>query len=161
MNGNDLRHDRPIFGGAKQASIIVVDPNPLSLLATAGVMHSQGYACVCARTAESALAALGMGHQDLVLWDVADDAVEVLETVAKMRTTDGYEEIPVVMIAESRWGGIEKKAEKLQAATRCLFKPIDPNALIAVVDQLLWMPSLMDAHRRRGTKPSQHGWITL
>ncbi len=161
MQGHEFRHDAPENEPKKQASIVVVDPSPLSLIATAGVMHSRGYGCVCARTADSAIEALKMGNQDLVLWDVADDAAAVLESIESMRKIPGYETLSVVMIAESRWAGLEKKAEAMKVPTRCLFKPIDPNALLAVVDHLLWMPSLISAHRKRGTKPSQLGWITL
>ncbi len=161
MHGPDFRHDLPSQTRQKQASIVVVDPSPLSLIATAGVMHSQGYDCICARTADSALEALQMGTQDLVLWDVADDAAAVLEAIDRMRTIQGYEQLSVVMVAESRWAGLEKKAEVMQVPTRCLFKPIDPNSLLAVVDHLLWMPSLVSAHRRRGSKPSRLGWVTL
>ena len=145
----------------QQASILVVDPSPLSLIATAGVLDYQGYACVCARSSDAALQGLSMGRQDLVVWDVADDAAAVVETVAEMRSQSDYEDLPVVMIAESRWAGLEKKAEIADAPTRCLFKPIDPNSLIAVVHHLLYMPTLVRAHRRKGSKPSRPGWVTL
>ena len=116
---------------------------------------------MCARSADAAIKALSDRHQDLVLWDVGDDAVAVLEAIEQMRRLPDYEQLPVVMVAESRWSGLEKKAEAMPHASRCLFKPIDPNALIAVVDQLLWMPSLVQSHRRKGTRPSRAGWTTL
>ncbi len=127
----------------------------------AGVLHSQGYGCVCARDGAAAVQALRMGTQDLLVCDVGDDAAAALATLEEMRSTDGYQELPAVMIAESKWAGLEKKAEGMKQATRCLFKPIDPNSLIAVVDQILWMPSLVAAHRRRGSSPNRPGWVTL
>ncbi|NNE01166.1 MAG: hypothetical protein HKN47_27955 [Pirellulaceae bacterium] len=145
----------------KQASIVVVDPSPLSLIALAGVLDYQGYGCICARTADAAVEALDMGPQDLVVWDVADDAGLALETLDQMRSRDDCRDLPAVLIAESRWAGLEKKAEAMEQATRCLFKPIDPNSLIAVVHQVLYMPSLVRAHRRKGSKPSRPGWVTL
>ena len=145
----------------QQASILVVDPSPLSLIATAGVLDYQGYACVCARSKEAAVQGLTMTRQDLVVWDVANDAMEVLEALEEMRGQTDYENLPAVMIAESRWAGLEKKAEVAEAPTRCLFKPIDPNSLIAVVHQVLYMPTLLRAHRRKGSKPSRPGWVTL
>lgn len=104
---------------------------------------------------------MSMGTQDLLVCDVGDDAPETLAMVAEIRAISGYDQLPAVLMAEIRWAGLEKKAEEAKAATRCLFKPIDPNSLLAVVDQLLWMPSLIDAHRRRGSRPSRPGWITL
>ncbi|QDT12871.1 response regulator [Planctomycetes bacterium K23_9] len=145
----------------KSASIIVVDPNPLSLIATAGVMDYQGYGVICARTGQAAIDAFSMGHQDLVLWDVGDDAADALSHLEMMRQKTGYEDLPAVLVAESQWAGLEKKAEAMAAPTRCLFKPIDPNSLIAVVHQVLFMPSLVKAHRKRGSRPSQSGWVSL
>ncbi|MFK8111437.1 MAG: two-component system response regulator [Rubripirellula sp.] len=145
----------------KKASIVVLDPSPISLLALAGVLHSQSYECICARNGPSAIEALDMGVQDCLVCDVGDDAIEALDTLEKMRSLAGHEHLPAVLIAESRWAGLEKKTEQMKQATRCLFKPIDPNALIAVVNQLLWMPSLISTHRRRGSVPSKPGWVTL
>lgn len=145
----------------KQASIVVVDPDPLSLIATAGVLHTQGYNCTCARTSEAALRALEISRQDLVIWDVADDAVAAIEALEKMRKTSDYEELPAILIAESRWSGLETKTEAMSSPTRCLFKPIDPNSLFAVVDHVLWMPTLIATHRRKGSTPRRNGWVTL
>ncbi len=145
----------------KTASIIVVDPNPLSLLATAGVMDYQGYGVVCARTGQAGIEALEMGNQDLVIWDVGDDAADALANLEVMRDHKDYADFPAIFIAESHWAGLEKKAEAMEAPTRCLFKPIDPNSLIAVVHQVLFMPTLVKAHRKRGTQPSHPGWVSL
>lgn len=145
----------------KGASIVVLDNSSISLLVLAGVLDSQGYACVCARSGEAAIQALGMTQQDLLVCDVGNDAAAALETLDRMRSIEGYENFPAVLIAESRWAGLEKKTEALPQATCCLFKPIDPNSLLAVVDQVLWMPTLVESHRRRGTSPSRPGWVTL
>ena len=148
-------------GAKKRASIVVFDPSPISLLGLAGVLDTQGYGCVCARDRAAAVQALEMGPQDLLVCDVGGDAAAALEVLEQMRSTAGYEALPAVMIAESKWAGLEKKTEGMKQATRCLFKPIDPNSLIAVVDQILWMPSLVAAHRRRGSSPNRPGWVTL
>ncbi|KAA1259928.1 Response regulator receiver domain protein [Rubripirellula obstinata] len=145
----------------RQASVIVWDASPLSLLTLAGVLDTQGYRCVCARDSDSAMKTLEMGRQDLLVCDVGDDAAAALETIEKMRSVPSYEQLPAVMLADARWAGLEKKAEASYQPTRCLFKPIDPNSLIAVVDQVLWMPSLVSSHRRRGSRPSRPGWVSL
>ena len=146
---------------SRQASIIVWDASPLSLLTLAGVLDTQGYRCVCARSSESALQTLEMGRQDLLVCDVGDDAAMTLETIEKIRAVPSYERFPAVMLADACWAGLEKKAEASFQPTRCLFKPIDPNSLIAVVDQVLWMPALVSSHRRRGSRPSRPGWVSL
>lgn len=148
-------------GKPRPANVIVWDASPISLLTLAGVLHSQGHHCVCARQGKSVVDALAMGPQDMIVADVGDDAAATLEVIAEVRSRDGYADLPAVLIAESKWAGLEKKCESDLAPTRCLFKPIDPNALIAVVDQTLWMPSLVAAHRRRGSRPSRPGWVSL
>lgn len=102
-----------------------------------------------------------MGVQDLVVWDVGNDAQCALDTITEMRSIGHYQELAAVLLADSKWAGLEKKAEMMPVTTRCLFKPIDPNVLITIVDQALWMPSLVQSHRRRGSRPSRPGWVTL
>ncbi len=152
---------RPTDTRSHQATALIVDPGPLSLLALAGVLHAQGFQCVCARDTKTALQAIELGVQDLVIWDVADDAVGTLESLQKLREQPEHAQIPAILLAESRWAGLEKKTENLSQPTRCLFKPIDPNSLGAIAQQLLWLPHLENSHRRRGSRPSRPGWITL
>ena len=191
-------------------TVVVADAKPLSLLATAGVLHNAGMRCVCARTADAVMRACGLslppsaetlladvhdladqvadsvrtdrsaeslrvdepntttsainrsmrlGSIDLIVWDVGDDVTQVLITLAQIR--ERLPELPAILLAESKWAGLEKKTEKLDAATRCLFKPIDPSALVAVSEPLLWMPALQSAHRQRGSRPSRPGWVSL
>jgi CheY-like chemotaxis protein len=145
----------------KNASVLVVDPSPLSLLALAGVLHAQGFQCVCARDKTTALRAIELGPQDIVVWDVGDDALAALEALSELRTQPEHQQIPAVMLAESRWAGLEKKTESLSQSTCVLFKPVDPQALGAVTQRMLWMPQLEASHRRRGTRPNRPGWVTL
>lgn len=96
---------------------------------------------------------------DLIVWDVGEDANLVLQSLAQIR--ERLPDLPAVLLAEPKWTGLEKKTESLRAATRCLFKPIDPASLVAVCEPLLWMPALQSIHRRRGSRPSRPGWVTL
>jgi len=156
------RVDRPTGGSAANpASVVVADPNPLSLLTLAGILHAQGHHVTCARTASAVTQALESAVQEVIVWEVADDATAALSCLADVRSAARYRDLPAVLIADARWAGLEKKTEALAAATRCLFKPIDPQALVAVVDQILWMPALLAGHRRRGTRPTRPGWIEL
>ena len=144
-----------------RGTVLVVDPSSLSLIAMAGVLDSQGYACICARTLDSAISALTMGPIDLVVCDVASDAPAALEMLIALRAHKDHADLPAILIADAKWAGLEKKTELLPATTRCLFKPIDPGSLLAVADQLLVMPHLIASHRRRGTRPGRPGWVSL
>lgn len=144
-----------------RGTILVIDTTPLSLIALAGVLDTDGYACICARTPTAATEAMRLDKIDIVVCDVGDDAPAMLELLANLRSMVGESELPAVLIADQRWVGLEKRIESLGGTTRCLFKPIDPGSLLAVVEQLLWMPQVVAAHRRRGTRPSRPGWVSL
>ncbi|MFG0287860.1 MAG: hypothetical protein ACF8CQ_06795 [Rhodopirellula sp. JB044] len=192
-------------GAATNATVVVADEKPLSLLTTAGVLHHAGMRCMCARTADAVMRACGLprppsaetllseveeiagevaqaveptridqpspgvtaantakarsGNVELIVWDVGNDPMKALSTLATIRAF--YPDLPAVLLAEPKWAGLEKKTEQLAAATRCLFKPIDPSALVSVCEPLLWMPALQSAHRLRGSRPSRPGWVTL
>lgn len=142
-------------------TVLVVDPSSLSLIAMAGVLDSQNYSCICARTLDSAISAMTMGPIDLVVCDVANDAPAALEMLIALRAHKDHADLPGILIADAKWAGLEKKTELLPAVTRCLFKPIDPGSLVAVAAQLLVMPQVVASHRRRGTRPGRPGWVQL
>lgn len=144
-----------------RVTVLVIDASPLSLIATAGVLDTQGYACICARSLEQAISAMAMGPIDMVVCDVGNDAPSALETLVAIRSKEDNADLPAIMIADVKWAGLEKKTEKLSAVTRCLYKPIDPGSLIAVAEQLLVLPQIVASHRRRGTRPGRPGWVSL
>lgn len=143
-----------------ETTVLVVDPNPITLIATAGALDSQGYACICARTAKAAEKAAIQDPLDAVVVDVADDAEAAIVLVARLRTAVGSAQLPVLLIADSCWAGLQQRCESMPAV-RCLFKPVDPNALLDLLQHSLWMPPLVANHRRRGTRPPRPGWVTL
>ena len=156
---HSLAGNRPT--GQFRSTVLVVDSNPLALIALAGVLDSQGYSCICARTLDAAISAMSLGQVDLVVCDVANDAPAALEMLIALRSRNDQADLPAILIADPKWAGLEKKTESLSAVTRCLFKPIDPGSLIAVAEQLLVVPALTASHRRRGTRPERPGWVSL
>jgi len=144
-----------------RGTVLVIDTTPLSLIAMAGVLDTDGYGCICARTPAAATEAMRLDKIDIVVCDVGDDAPAMLELLANLRSMGAESELPAVLIADQRWVGLEKRIESLGGTTRCLFKPIDPGSMLAVVEQLLWMPQVVAAHRRRGTRPGRPGWVSL
>lgn len=145
---------------SKDATILIVDSSPITLLGTAGVLDSVGLACYCARNAEAALKTPAEAELDAVVIDVGDDAEASLDLVQQLRVVCENPDLPVVLLASSEWAGLEKRCEMI-SAVRCLFKPIDPNVLVDLVQQSLWMPQINAAHRRRGTRPARPGWVQL
>lgn len=195
----DGRAEMTAYAGTRPHSgnptVLVVDDKPLSLLATAGVLHHESMRCVCARSVNAARKALQIGSEgvmtsprvdrshgktkeresavlptsrpmsdaaiELIVWEVDEDPIMVLDFLAEVRSTPLNQDLPAILIADAQWAGLEKRAEALPVPTHCLFKPIGTPSLIAIAQQLLWMPSLQSHHRRRGTRPKQMGWVTL
>jgi DNA-binding response OmpR family regulator len=158
---NSIVRQDPAHNSASGSQLIIVDASPLSLLATAGALHSAGHQCTCARTHNAAIQALTASAHDVLVIDVGDDATEALKFLELARKIVGCESIAAVLIAESRWAGLQQKTESLSIPTRCLFKPIDPHSLLAIVNQLLWMPTLIQAHRAKSGRNTKDGWVTL
>ncbi|HBE65008.1 MAG TPA: hypothetical protein DDX19_20085 [Rhodopirellula baltica] len=198
MPGNSNTPGNPSVPDKKSttSTVVIADPKPLSLLATAGVLHHEGMRCICARSTDAVLKAFELelsddtstlpklqvrideghpqpGHSDasdhsstkfaidLLIWDVADDPMSVLTIVQQIRQFSPFQNLPVVLLADSKWAGLEKKTESEIAPTHCLFKPIDPKSLITIAQHLLWMPALQATHRQRGSRPTRPGWVTL
>ncbi|WP_162006714.1 response regulator [Roseimaritima sediminicola] len=156
----ELHIDGPNAPRRRGGRILVVDANPLSLIALAGVLDAEGFECICARSHPAALKAIESQSQDLVVCDVGDDPEAALKLIDDIHGQAAGKDLPSVLIAEARWAGLEQKAQG-RTAVHCLFKPIDPASLRAVVEQALWMPHLIGTHRRRGSRPSHNGWLTL
>lgn len=77
--------------GQRSGTVVVADAKPLSLLATAGVLHHAGMRCVCARTSEAVLRACGMPlprSAEALLADVDELAGEVSRAVEPLRVDD-------------------------------------------------------------------------
>ena len=121
-----LRGDAPHIDGS---DLLVFDADPLSLLATAGALHTAGHRCVCARNASAAHQAAGgtapgVQRPSAIVMDVGDDATAALQTLEALRQLDGNASMPAVLIATADWAGLEKQVELIQSPTRCLFKPL-------------------------------------
>lgn len=148
------RHDKT------QATILVWDTNPITLLATAGALDAGGYRCFCARNEVAANQVPGLGPVDAAVIDVGADAEQVLRFVPAFRQLAGNSQMPVVLIADTMWAGLERQVDGL-AEVRVLFKPIDPNVLLDVVRQALWLPPQAHRMRVRGSRQTHPGWIEL
>lgn len=130
--GTSLRIDH---SPPPMARVLVFDTRPIRLIATAGVLDSQGYECICAGALSAANIALKDGSFDLIVADVGDDAPEVLLWVERLRQAAPHQDVPVVLIAGQQWAGLHMHCDSYTAATPVLYEPIDPSVLLAVAAQ--------------------------
>ncbi len=147
-------------GERRVGQALVIDANALSLIAVAGVLDSEGYQCVCAKSLDSALTATKMSKFDLVVCDVGSDAQAALELLVGLRAAEDQADLPAILLADGNGRGWKRRPNCLAAPTRCLFKPIDVGVLLAVAHQLL-MAGISPVGRPRGARSGRPGWISL
>lgn len=151
---------KPQISRTSPAILLVVASNPVELLGLAGILDQYGHQCICARNEVAAKQAAGEEPLDLLVLDVSDDGEAALRLVAELRQFPAHAKLPVLLLVDARWNGLQQRTEGMHAV-RCLFRPIDPRVLGDMTQQMLWMPALMAGHRQRGTRPIRPGWVQL
>lgn len=100
------------------------------------ILASEGYDTETILDGSAAVERLGGEPADLVLLDVMMPGVDGFEVLRRMRSTDGWEDIPVVVVTalttdEDQWTGWQAGADYY------LTKPFDIEELRSVVVRLL------------------------
>jgi len=115
--------------------VVVIDDDPMILEGMGGLLRSWGYQVVTAATEDAALASLAaQGRRpDLIVCDYrlagSKNGVEAVEHLR-----DAFE-IPALIIT----GGVAPATpqERRKSHYQLMHKPVDPNALQAMLDQVL------------------------
>lgn len=100
------------------------------------------------------IASLGRDPPDLVLLDLSLPDIAGLDVLQHLRSGEGWDSVPIVMLTASDQLDDMLEAKRL-GATGYLNKPIEPHALIAAVDDLLgaanlsWIDDVTRAYRTR------------
>lgn len=126
---------------ATQATILIIDSDPLMLTAMAAVLNLAGHECHCARDSEAALKAARALSLDVIVCDGDLPQGDGLALCRDLRREAGARDAAVVILAGDRKA--EKGAPLESDGEYCLNKPIDPRTLQDVVDKALWMPHLL------------------
>lgn len=123
--------------------ILVVDNDPLMLTGVAAVLHMRGYECHCARDRAAALKASAQQPLDLVVCDIElgrDNGFDVYQAIERM-----HPGLPAVFASSGQLPDVVRKSHA-SGGVYCLRKPFDPDLLIELVEQALWMPHLVRSH---------------
>jgi DNA-binding response OmpR family regulator len=126
----------------KQAVILIIDADPLTLTGVAAVLDMSGYECHCARDAEAALKAVRREQLDLILCDVNLAGESGLDLCRDLRSEPGQAEVPVIFFSSLQSADIVRRTHEAGGAYY-LRKPFDPDVLVDLVDKALWMPHLV------------------
>jgi two-component system, chemotaxis family, chemotaxis protein CheY len=117
--------------------ILIVDDSPTILMSMRGILERAGHVVSNAASAEEAVSVLKGGLKpDLLITDFHMGAMNGIELVREVRKMPSVRFIPVLMVTtESQQ---QKRAEaKAAGATGWLVKPVQPDALLQVIKQVL------------------------
>lgn len=159
MSLNDSQNIQRTDGS--NASVLIIENDPLMLTAMGSVLNMQGYRAVLARTEQIALESIEQGEFDVIVLSI-EELQHGCEFAGRLRASDVTKDVPVIFLVpelSTSWAG------KLAAhgGVYSMLKPVEPYGLIELVEKVLWMPHVVQS--RLGTRKShlgkQNDWISL
>ena len=135
---------------ADEITILAVDDLPQNLRLLDAVLSPRGYRVLTAASGEEALAMLPTAGADLVLLDILMPGIDGYEVCRRIRTTPGFEFLPVVMITAS---GEQEKIRAIEAgADDFVSKPFNQGELLARVASLARVKRYQDTIERQAAE---------
>lgn len=135
-------------------SILIIDDDPFFRALVEEALWSPGREVVSRSNGAQGIACLGREPPDLVLLDLSLPDIPGLEVLQHLRSGDGWDSTPIVMLTASDQLDDMLEAKRL-GATGYLSKPIEPHTLATAVDELLgsvnlsWIDDITRAYRAR------------
>jgi PAS domain S-box-containing protein len=121
-------------GPTEGRRVMVVDDNRDSADSTTAILRLLGHQVECAYTGESALELARHFLPEIVLMDLAMPGMTGFETLRLMRAQTGAEQ--VFAVAMTGYGsGEDKRRSELAGFDAHLTKPVDLNALVALLNE--------------------------
>jgi two-component system chemotaxis response regulator CheY len=117
--------------------ILIVDDSPTILMSMRGMLERAGHAVTDAASGEAAVSVLKGGLKpDLVITDFHMGAMDGIELVREVRKMASLRFIPVLMVTTESQQAKRMEA-KAAGATGWLVKPVQPEALLQVIRQVV------------------------
>jgi two-component system cell cycle response regulator len=122
---------------APTLTVLVVDNDPVNLELARSILEPHGYCVLAAGRVESALELARQHHCDMILSDVCMtgetgyDFVRVVKADAQLRN------IPFIFLTSTVTNEKDRAKGLALGATRFLFRPIEPAALLAEIESCL------------------------
>lgn len=122
-------------------TILVVEDNWVACEIVKATLESRGYAVLLASNGKAALEYMSSRACDLVLLDLMLPDVEGATLLERLRRLPGGEEVPILAFSAfvSRLEDLRKMGARFNAY---IAKPVEPQALIQIVEEHLRHPSL-------------------
>lgn len=117
--------------------VLLVDDDTLYLSYMSEILESEGFTVHTAMNGDEGLNYYSQSNPDLIITDIVMPEKEGLEFIMDIRTKD--KGIPIIAVTGSEIGlnGNYLKAAKKFGANVILSKPLDPQLLIATMEQYL------------------------
>lgn len=119
--------------------VLVIDPDPLTLMGLSSTLHHENLEVHGARTRTATLKAAEDLALDLIVVDSWIEPDQGIGLVNAIRNLPHLVDVPVVFLLEA---GAARGFQFPTSAFQIL-KPIDLEAMIAVVKRAIWMPHLV------------------
>lgn len=117
--------------------ILIVDDSPTMLMSLQGMLSRSGLAVEQARSGEEAIERLKGGLKPaMVITDFNMGAMNGIEVVRQVRKLPGMQFIPVVVLTTESQRD-KRDAARSAGATGWLVKPVEADALLKLVRQLV------------------------
>ncbi|MGW9183717.1 adenylate/guanylate cyclase domain-containing protein [Agromyces sp. NPDC055661] len=130
-----------------EVTILAVDDLPQNLRLLDAVLSPRGYRVLTATSGEEALAMLPTAGADLVLLDILMPGLDGYEVCRRIRASEEFAYLPVVMITAS---GEQEKVRAIEAgADDFVSKPFDQGELLARVASLARIKRYHDTIERQ------------
>src|SRR5262245_37939716 len=130
MRGRRVGLEVPV-NGISAASILVVDDDSRIRCGLEYLLRQEGYRVTAVANGQEALASLrSQTPPDLILLDLMMPVMDGFEFRIRQLQEPGPAAIPVIVL--SAGADVQRKPETLHVAA-CVSKPIDPDALLALV----------------------------
>jgi two-component system, chemotaxis family, CheB/CheR fusion protein len=127
-------HSAPHSSKQKGFALVVDDVADVTEMLEILLSHA-GYQVVTASSARDALAAAQRNQFDVVISDIGMPEMNGYELAKALRASPGYENIP--MIAVTGYSMFNDREQSLRSGfTAHMTKPIDPRALLDLIEQL-------------------------
>lgn len=120
----------------EKGSILYVEDNPDNRLLVRRILLSENYGLLEATNAMEALELLKTSRPDLILMDINMPDMDGYTLTAKIKTTPGYEHIPILALTANVMRG-DKERSLEAGCDGYIQKPIDFDDLLAEVQRFV------------------------
>ena len=116
--------------------ILIVDDSEIVRNLHSYILEGAGFRCTGAENGYMALELLLREDFDLIITDINMPRMDGYELTKKIRATDGYTEVPIIIISTEEEAG-DKMKGMAAGANVYIVKPAQPESLVTNVKMLI------------------------